>query len=124
MLAFQRGGTQVLVATTVIEVGVDVPEGDHHRHRARGAVSASRNCTSCGDASDAARSNPPASCSTKGPLGRNGQARISIPARERRRFPSRRGRPEIARRGAGFSARASPACRVSGSPIFPSMACC
>ena len=36
--AFAAGGTPLLVATTVIEVGVDVPEATHHRDRARRAL--------------------------------------------------------------------------------------
>ncbi len=56
---FQRGTTTILVATTVVEVGVDVPEATimivEHAER-----SGSPNCTSCAAAWGAARSARPA----------------------------------------------------------------
>ena len=77
MEAFQRGDTQILVATTVIEVGVDVPEAtviviEHAErfglaqvHQLRGRVGRGAGKSSC-------------ILLYKGPLGETAKARLSI----------------------------------------------
>ena len=48
MAAFRSGDMQVLVATTVVEVGVDVPEAHGHGRSRAPTASASPSSTSCG----------------------------------------------------------------------------
>ena len=97
MERFQRGETKLLVATTVIEVGVDVPEatimviehaerfGLAQTHQLRGRVGRGAGRSTC-------------LLLYKGPLGEAARARIANPARDRGRLPHRRGGPSPARR--------------------------
>ncbi len=62
MQSFARGDIDVLIATTVVEVGVDVPERVDDGRSSRPTGSASRSCTSCADASAAAAC-PGSACS-------------------------------------------------------------
>ena len=54
MQAFAAGEIDVLVATTVVEVGVDVPNATRHGASSTPTGSASPSCTSCAAASAAA----------------------------------------------------------------------
>ena len=97
MRAFKHGETRILVATTVIEVGVDVPDatimviehaerfGLAQLHQLRGRVG---------------RGDKPSTCVLlyKEPLGETAQRAAVGHARDRGRLPHRRGRLEAARR--------------------------
>ena len=97
MERFQRGETKLLVATTVVEVGVDVPEatimivehaerfGLAQLHQLRGRVGRGAGRSSC-------------LLLYKGPLGEAALSRLETLAGDRRRFPDRRGGSEAARR--------------------------
>ncbi len=98
MEAFQKGETRILVATTVIEVGVDVPEatimavehaerfGLAQLHQLRGRVGRGAGSSSC-------------LLLYKGPLGEAAKARLMMLRADRRRFSHRRGGFAAARRG-------------------------
>ncbi len=110
--AFQRGETAVLVATTVVEVGVDVPEASiiviEHA-----SASASRSFISCAAASGAASDRPPACCSTAGRSARSRASACRSSATARTVSPSRKPTSDCVA-PARCWARASPACRRPG----------
>ena len=62
MRAFKAGDIEVLVATTVIEVGVDGAQREPDDYRERGNVWGSRSCTSCAAVSGGAARRAPACC--------------------------------------------------------------
>ena len=98
MSAFKAGQTRLLVATTVIEVGVDVPDatimviehaerfGLAQLHQLRGRVGRGDGASSC-------------ILLYHGPLGETAEARLKVLRETEDGFRNRRGRPEIARRG-------------------------
>ena len=97
MASFAAGETRLLVATTVIEVGVDVPEAtvmvvDHAErfglaqlHQLRGRIGRGSGHSTC-------------LLLYKTPLGETAKARLRRYARDRRRVPHCRGGPAPARR--------------------------
>ncbi len=97
MARFSSGETRLLVATTVIEVGVDVPEatvmviehaeryGLAQLHQLRGRIGRGSGKSTC-------------LLLYQTPLGETAKARLAHPARHRGRLPYRRGRSAPARR--------------------------
>ena len=97
MAAFAEGGLDLLVATTVIEVGVDVPAasvmvvehaerfGLAQLHQLRGRIGRGQARSTC-------------LLLYQAPLGETARARLANPARDRGRFPHRRGGSEAPRR--------------------------
>ena len=97
MARFAAGETQLLVATTVIEVGVDVPEatvmviehaerfGLAQLHQLRGRIGRGAGRSTC-------------LLLYKAPLGETAKARLADHARDRGRLPHRRGGSAAARR--------------------------
>ena len=93
MAAFAAGGADVLVATTVIEVGIDVPERDRDARRGRRAL---RHLA----AAPAARPDRPRRARVGLPAVRpEGVAAAARARRAPRRLPAGRDRPRAARRG-------------------------
>ena len=62
MQAFAAGETQVLMATSVVEVGIDVPNATLMTIAGRRTVRTGSTCTNCGAASRAARIPATAAC--------------------------------------------------------------
>ena len=118
MADFQSGAAQVLVATTVIEVGVDVPEatimvveqaerfGLAQLHQLRGRVGRGAERSFC-------------LLLYAPPLGETARARLTIMRETEDGFRIAEEDLKISR-GRGRARHApSPACRASASPISP-----
>ena len=111
MERFQRGETKIIVATTVVEVGVDVPEatimivehaerfGLAQLHQLRGRVGRGAGRSAC-------------LLIYKGPLGEAARDAARNPARNRRRLPHRRGGLQLRGEGDVLGAR------QAGAPGF------
>ena len=59
MLKFVKDEADVLVSTTIVENGLDIPAGQHDSHQSRGPVRTCPNCINCAAAWGAGPINAP-----------------------------------------------------------------
>ena len=78
MASFKHGRTRVLVATTVVEVGVDVPDATIMVIEHAESASACRSFTNCAVGSGAGQRLPCACCYTKARSGETAKRRIEV----------------------------------------------
>ena len=126
MTAFAAGEMDVLVATTVIEVGIDVPERKRDGHRGRRALRPGAAPPAARPGRSRACIGPSASCSRTPPTSwrstARGRARVAGRLRDRRGGPPAAGRREPARHAPVRPASAArwPRCSSRATCAWPS----